>query len=49
VKDAQLLFQLLDEVVLEVGLGDVARGITDNVSNYVFSGKLLEEKHLTIF
>ena len=49
VKDAHLLFQLLDEVVEEVGMANVVQIIIDNASNYVLAGKLLEEKHPTIF
>ena len=49
VKDAQLLFRLLDEVVEEVGVQNVVQVITDNASNYVAAGKLLEEKHPTIW
>eukprot|EP00253_Pinus_taeda_P023136 PITA_23136 len=49
VKYGQLLFQLLDEVVEEVGVANVVQVITDNASNYVLAGKLLEEKHKTIF
>jgi hypothetical protein len=49
VKDAQLLFQLLDEVVVEVGVENVVQVITDNASNYVVVGRLLEDKHPTIF
>jgi hypothetical protein len=49
VKDAKLLFELLDEVVMEVGVANVVQVITDNASNYVLAGKMLEEKHKTIF
>eukprot|EP00253_Pinus_taeda_P022909 PITA_22909 len=49
VKDGQLLFQLLDEVVEEVGVANVVQVIIDNASNYVLASKLLEEKHTTIF
>jgi len=49
VKDAQLLFQLLDEVVVEVGVDNVVQVIIDTASIYVVVGRLLEEKHLTIF
>jgi hypothetical protein len=49
VKDANLLFELLDEVVMEVGVENVVQVITDNASNYVLAGKRLEEKHKTIF
>jgi hypothetical protein len=34
-KDAQLLFLLFDEVVVEVGVHNVVHGIIDNASNYV--------------
>jgi hypothetical protein len=43
------LFELLDEVVMEVGVADVVQVITDNASNYVLARKMLEEKHKTIF
>jgi hypothetical protein len=49
VKDAQLLFHLLDEVVEEVGVENVVQVITDNASNYVATGRMLEEKHPTIW
>ena len=49
VKDANLLFRLLDEVVEEVGAANVVQIIADNASNYVLVGKMLEEKHKTIF
>ena len=49
VKDANLLFQLLDEVIMEVGVTNVVQVITNNASNYVLAGKMLESKHKTIF
>ena len=49
VKDGHLLFQLLDEVIQDVGVANVVQIITDNASNYVLAGRLLEEKHKTIF
>jgi hypothetical protein len=49
IKDANLLFELLDEVVMEVGVANVVQVITNNASNYVLAGKMLEEKHKTIF
>ena len=49
VKDATLLFELLDEVVMQVGVENVVQVVTDNASNYVLAGKMLEEKHKTIF
>eukprot|EP00253_Pinus_taeda_P024053 PITA_24053 len=39
VKDGQLLFQLLDEVVEEVGVANVVQVITDNVSKYVLAAQ----------
>jgi hypothetical protein len=45
VKDANLLFHLLDEVVEEVGVQNVVQVITDNAANYVATGRMLEEKH----
>ena len=35
VKDAQLLFRLLDKVIMEVGVKNVVQVITNNASNYV--------------
>jgi hypothetical protein len=49
VKDAHLLFRLLDEVVEEMGVQNVVKIITNNVSNYVVVGRMLEEKHRTIW
>jgi hypothetical protein len=49
VKDANLLFCLLDEVVEEVGVQNVVQVITDNAANYVVAGRMLEEKHRTIW
>ena len=49
VKDAKLLFHILDEVVEEAGLGNVVQIITDNASNYVLASNMLENKHKTIF
>lgn len=40
VKDATLLFKLLDEMVEEVGEKNVVQVITDNASNYVKAGKI---------
>lgn len=49
VKDAQLLFQLLDLVIMEVGVTIVVHVIIDNAYNYVAARNILEEKHPTIF
>jgi hypothetical protein len=49
VKDAQLLFCLLNEVFMEVGVENIVQVITENASNYVAKGRMLEEKHPTIW
>ena len=49
VKDATLLFQLLDEIIQEVGEQNVVQVITNNASNCVLVGKMLESKYNTIF
>eukprot|EP00253_Pinus_taeda_P008053 PITA_08053 len=49
VKDATLLFELLGNIIQEVGEQHVVQVITDNASNYVLAGKMLETKYKTIF
>jgi hypothetical protein len=49
VKDANLLFQLLDEIVISVVETNVVQIIINNASNYVLAGKMLEAKYRTIF
>lgn len=49
VKDATMLFKLLDEMVEEVGEKNVIQVVTDNASNYVKAGKLLEAKRPHLF
>ncbi|KAI0526896.1 hypothetical protein KFK09_002489 [Dendrobium nobile] len=44
VKDAQLLFEMLDEVVEEVGDALVVQVVTDNASAYKAAGRMLMEK-----
>ncbi|KAH1246707.1 hypothetical protein GmHk_06G016734 [Glycine max] len=44
VKTGEKLFELLDAIVEEVGEENVVQVVTDNGSNYVLAGKLLEEK-----
>lgn len=39
VKDADLLFKVLDDMVEEVGEENVVQVVTDNASNYVKAGK----------
>jgi hypothetical protein len=45
VKGANLLFQRLDEIVMLVGETNVVQMITDNASNYVLDGEMLETKY----
>lgn len=49
VKDVNLLFELLDEMVRTVGEKNVGQIITYNASNYAHTGKMLESKYRTIF
>lgn len=42
VKDADLLFKMLDDMVEEVGEENVVQVVTDNASNYVKAGKNLK-------
>ena len=44
-----MLFCLLNEVVMEVGVENVVQVITYNASKYVAVGNMLEEKHPTIW
>jgi len=39
VKDANLLFKILDDLVEEVGEENVVQAVTENASNYVKAGK----------
>ncbi|KAG4940916.1 hypothetical protein JHK87_044787 [Glycine soja] len=49
VKAGEKLFELLDAIVEEVGEENVVQVVTDNGSNYVLAGKLLEEKRKHIY
>ncbi|XP_004212064.1 uncharacterized protein LOC100200506 [Hydra vulgaris] len=49
VKDAKLLFKLLDEVVEEVGEKNIIQVITDNVSAYKTAGRMLMEKKKNLY
>lgn len=44
VKDSNLLFTKLDEMVEEIGEANVVQVVTDNASNYIKAGKLLMAK-----
>ncbi|GKV27719.1 hypothetical protein SLEP1_g36855 [Rubroshorea leprosula] len=49
VKTGEKLFELIDGVVEEIGAENVIQLVTNNGSNYVAAGKLLEEKRKHIF
>lgn len=41
VKDANLLFNMLDQVVDEVGESNIVQVVTDNASNYIKAGMFI--------
>ena len=49
VKDAALLCQLLDEFIQEIGLQHVVQVVMDNAANYVAAGRMLIDRHPTLF
>eukprot|EP00253_Pinus_taeda_P024407 PITA_24407 len=49
IKDAKTLCDLLDVFILEVGAEHVVQVITDNAANYVATGRMLMDKHPTLF
>ena len=49
VKDAALLCQLLDEFIQEIGPQHVVQVVTDNAANYVAAGRMLMDRHPTLF
>ncbi|KAK1575038.1 hypothetical protein Q3G72_002040 [Acer saccharum] len=49
VKDATLLFNLLDEVVEEIGEDIVVQVVTDNASNYKKAGEMLMKKRTRLW
>ncbi|KAL5137454.1 hypothetical protein HKD37_10G027815 [Glycine soja] len=48
-KTNEKIFELLDAIVEEVGEENAVQVVTDNGSNYVLAGKLLEEKRKHIY
>ena len=48
-KTTRLLYQLFKEVVLYVGVENIAHMVTDNIANYIVAGKLLMEEFPLIF
>eukprot|EP00253_Pinus_taeda_P028547 PITA_28547 len=49
VKTTQLIFEMMEEVIQEMGEEHVVQIVTDNAANYMDTGKLFEIRHLTIF
>ncbi|XP_057856023.2 uncharacterized protein LOC131065524 [Cryptomeria japonica] len=49
VKNAETLCNMLDEVVMDVGVQNVIQVVTDNAAAYVAVGKLLMARHPTLF
>jgi len=48
-KTAEYIFRILDEAIQEVGVESVVHVVTNNASNCVGAGKMLMEKHKTIY
>lgn len=48
-KNATYLCDVIEEVIYEVGEENVIKVVTDNATNYVVGGKLLMERHPSIF
>ena len=49
VKSAQLICEMMEEVVQEVGEQHIVQIISDNAANYMATSKLFELRHPTIF
>ncbi|XP_021901767.1 uncharacterized protein LOC110817506 [Carica papaya] len=47
--DTTYLFELLESVVLEVGVENVVQIITDSAASYVYAGRLLMTKYSSLF
>lgn len=48
-KNATYLCEAIEDVIADVGEENVVQVVTDNAANYVAAGKLLMERHPTIF
>ncbi|XP_077235488.1 uncharacterized protein LOC143877364 isoform X2 [Tasmannia lanceolata] len=48
-ENASYLFELLESVVMEVGLENVVQVITDSTASYVYAGRLLLNKYPSLF
>ena len=49
IKDAATICELLDGFIWEIGVQNVVQVVTDNAANYVSVGKMLIERHPTLF
>jgi len=49
IKNARTLCDLLDVFILEVGAENVVQVITNNATNYVAAGRMLMDRHPTLF
>eukprot|EP00253_Pinus_taeda_P035185 PITA_35185 len=49
IKDATTIYELLDGFIQEIGVHNVVQVIIDNAANYVSIGKMLMERHCTLF
>ena len=49
VKIAQLIYEMMEEVVQEVGEENVLHIVTDNAANYMVAGRLFEVRQPTNF
>ncbi|KAL3753580.1 hypothetical protein ACJRO7_000913 [Eucalyptus globulus] len=47
--DATYLFEVIETVVLEVGLESVVQVITDSTASYIYAGRLLMDKYSSLF
>ncbi|XP_077235770.1 uncharacterized protein LOC143877539 [Tasmannia lanceolata] len=48
-ENASFLFELLESVVVEVGVENVVQVITDSTPSYVYAGRLLSNKYPSLF
>ena len=49
IKDATTICELLHGFIQEIGVQNVVQVITDNAANYVYAGRMLMERHPTLF
>ena len=48
-KDALYIFKFISEVIDDIGAEKVVQFVSDNASNYISAGRMIEEKYPTIF